>query len=205
MSPSCRPPRQHHRWNPRCCTSSACIRLNEWLPVLSSQMTVSSSTVGWPGAVCGWLGGSPARSRLVNAAEGRNARICLRELLRCRKYVTFAVAASATPTAAAQPMLFSAIRTRAEPTRSGSLTGSQPPQSPRDARPHPALIIPARQPSERRQATLGDGSAVPSKQRVAGSNPAGRTSLFSQFKSYGGAQADHIDAPPLTRYCHNSS
>jgi hypothetical protein len=46
---------------------------------------------------------------------------------------------------------------------------------------------------------------VPSKQRVAGSNPAGRTSLFSQFKPYGGAQADHVAAFPLTGSCHKAS
>jgi hypothetical protein len=78
-------------------------------------------------------------------------------------------------------MLFSLIRTPAEPTRSGSLTGSQGPQPPSDARPQPAHIRAVRWLIERHRATHRDGSTVPSKQRVAGSNPAGRTHMCSDL------------------------
>ena len=63
---------------------------------------------------------------------------------------------------------FSLIRTRAEPERSGSQSGSQRPQPPGDARPQPAHIRAARWVIERHQATHRDASTVPSKQRGVG-------------------------------------
>jgi len=63
---------------------------------------------------------------------------------------------------------------------SGSQTGSQQRQTLSDARRFPAIIAAAKCHNGRHQATSRDPSTVPSKQRVAGSNPAGRTHRKSQ-------------------------
>ncbi len=68
----------------------------------------------------------------------------------------------------------SLTRTQETTSRLGSQTGSQQPQSPGDIRPLSASISPAQRPNERYQVTCSDRSPVPSKQRVAGSNPAWR-------------------------------
>jgi hypothetical protein len=67
--------------------------------------------------------------------------------------------------AAAQPTVFSVIRTPEKRASFGGLTGSQQSQSSGDARPSPT---------------------------------------FSQFKSYGGAQADRIPVPPPTHPYSNA-
>jgi hypothetical protein len=72
----------------------------------------------------------------------------------------------------------SLIRTIEIPARSGSQPGSQRSQTSGDIRPLPPAVNAANRPIERRQATCGDASTVPSKERVAGSNPAGRTLLL---------------------------
>ena len=56
----------------------------------------------------------------------------------------------------------------------GSQTGSQQSQTLSDTRPRPAKIGAARQHVRPHPAPSGDGQRVPSKQRVAGSNPARR-------------------------------
>src|SRR6476620_11415021 len=58
----------------------------------------------------------------------------------------------------------------------GSRLGSQWRQTSRDALRQSATIIAVRWHAERRWATYRDASGMPSKQRVAGSNPAGRAS-----------------------------
>jgi hypothetical protein len=90
-------------------------------------------------------------------------------------------------------------------TKSGSQIGSQRSQCPGDARPQLARIGAVIWLIERHQATHRDAATVPSKQRVAGSNPAGRTALFSQVKSYGGTQADRVAVSPLTGSQRNAS
>ena len=96
----------------------------------------------------------------------------------------------APPHACRAAEAFSLIRTQAETERSGSQTGSQRRQRPGDARPQSARIHAVRWLIERHGATYRDASTVPSKQRVAGSNPAGRTSLVS------GSWADHAQTFP---------
>ena len=59
----------------------------------------------------------------------------------------------------------------------GSQWGSQWRPTPRDSLRQSATIIAARWLVERRRTTSRDAPAVPSKQRVAGSNPAGRADL----------------------------
>ena len=70
---------------------------------------------------------------------------------------------------------------------SGSQTGSQQRQTLSDATRLPAIESAAKRLIGRHQATFRDPSTVPSKQRVAGSNPAGRAALlhelFPQVKS----------------------
>ena len=73
------------------------------------------------------------------------------------------------------------VRTPAESRRSGSQIGSQRPQTPGGTRPRLAHIYPARWLIELHQTTHSDASMVPSKQRVAGSNPAGRTHMCSDL------------------------
>jgi hypothetical protein len=86
---------------------------------------------------------------------------------------------SKTPSAAAHPMLFSVIRTTDKRASSGSQIGSQQPQFSGNTGPWSAIINAADRPIERHQATRSNSPTVPSKQRVAGSNPAGRTSVLS--------------------------
>ena len=62
--------------------------------------------------------------------------------------------------------------------------GSQYGETLRDALRQSATISTARWLVERRQATSRDDSNVPSKQRVAGSNPAGRAILTRQNVCY---------------------
>src|ERR1700761_316814 len=78
-------------------------------------------------------------------------------------------------------MLLSLIRTPEKTTNFGSQAGSQQPQLPGDTRPQPAFISAAKRLIERRQATRRDGSMVPSKQRVAGSNPAWRATPVAMW------------------------
>jgi hypothetical protein len=83
---------------------------------------------------------------------------------------------------AVQRMHFSVIRTPAESRRSESQTGSQRSPHPGDTRPRPAHIDAVRWHIRLRQAIPRNTSMVPSKQRVAGSNPAGRTHQFPHVK-----------------------
>ena len=65
----------------------------------------------------------------------------------------------------------------------GSQTGSQQRQTRSDATRFPAIESAAKRLIRRHQATHRDATMVPSKQRVAGSNPAGRASLMLYFCS----------------------
>ena len=69
-------------------------------------------------------------------------------------------------------------------TDSGSQTGSQQRQTLSDATRLPATIAAAKRLTGRHQATSRDPSTVPSKQRVAGSNPAWRASLNAFLALY---------------------
>jgi len=69
-------------------------------------------------------------------------------------------------------------------TDSGSQTGSQQRQTLSDATRLPATIAAAKRLTGRHRATSRDPSTVPSKQRVAGSNPAWRASLNAFLALY---------------------
>jgi hypothetical protein len=82
--------------------------------------------------------------------------------------------------------------------RSGSQTGNQRPQPPSDTRLQPARIRAAGWLVELHQATHRDALTVPSKQRVAGSNPAGRTrseAVFSSNAQRWGPNCDDLRLP----------
>ncbi len=77
----------------------------------------------------------------------------------------------------------------------GSQLGSQWRPTPRDSLRQSATIIAVRWLVERRQATYRDAPSMPSKQRVAGSNPAGRAR--ERMSQRPGRNAAHCPGWPL--------